>query len=49
MRLAADGKVEPLVEIAEFRALDDVARSLEKGQIAGRVVVKLPQVERQIS
>ena len=41
--MALDGKVVPELEVREFEELGEVLAQLERYQIEGRVVVKIPQ------
>ena len=41
--MALAGDVIPTVEVFDFEAIDDVLQKLAKSQIAGRVVLKIPQ------
>lgn len=43
LQMAVRKEVVPIVKVYEFERLDEVLKALEKGQVSGRVVVKLPQ------
>ena len=43
IQMALDGKVVPELEVREFEELGEVLAQLERYQIEGRVVVKIPQ------
>lgn len=42
-QLAVQGRIRSLVEVAPFDKIDSVARKVERGSIAGRVVMRIPQ------
>ena len=42
LQMAIRREVTPVVEVFDFEALDDMLQKLEKSQIIGRAVVKLP-------
>lgn len=42
LHLAADGKIQPIIKVIELGDLNDDAQALEKGEITGRLVVRMP-------
>jgi alcohol dehydrogenase, propanol-preferring len=43
LEMAARGDVKPIVKVFEFERLDEVLGLLARGEVSGRVVVRIPE------
>lgn len=43
LRLAVEEKLKPIIEVVPFEKLEDAARRLDKGEVTGRLVMRLPE------
>jgi propanol-preferring alcohol dehydrogenase len=43
LEMAAKGGVRPIVKVFEFEKLDEILGLLARGEVSGRVVVRIPE------